>query len=106
MSQISGAQLIVRLLERQGVRTIARRPGGAILPLTMPLSRSERDSSRAHASRAGRGFIAQGMSRISASLGVLASSGPGRHQPGHRDRRCETGLDPDGRDNRPGCRCR
>ena len=33
MSQISGAQLIVRLLERQGVRTIAGVPGGAILLL-------------------------------------------------------------------------
>ena len=33
MMQMTGAKLIVRLLERQGVRTVAGIPGGAILPL-------------------------------------------------------------------------
>ena len=40
MKQMTGAELIVRLLERQGVRTIAGIPGGAILPLYDALSGS------------------------------------------------------------------
>ena len=30
---LTGAQIVVRLLERQGVRTLAGIPGGAILPI-------------------------------------------------------------------------
>ena len=41
MMQLNGAQLMVRLLERQGVRTIAGIPGGAILPFYDALSGSE-----------------------------------------------------------------
>ncbi len=32
MTQMTGAELILRLLERQGVRTVSGIPGGAILP--------------------------------------------------------------------------
>lgn len=78
MSQISGAQLIVRLLERQGVRTIAGVPGGAILPLYDALARSERIHHVLTRHEQGAGFIAQGMSRISGQPEVcFASSGPG-----------------------------
>ncbi|MCB1888712.1 MAG: hypothetical protein KDH20_13985, partial [Rhodocyclaceae bacterium] len=41
MPQMTGAQLIVQMLERQGVKTIAGIPGGAILPLYDALSQSE-----------------------------------------------------------------
>ncbi|PKO79874.1 MAG: hypothetical protein CVU19_15555, partial [Betaproteobacteria bacterium HGW-Betaproteobacteria-13] len=41
MNQMTGAQLILRLLERQGVRTAAGIPGGAILPLYDALSGSD-----------------------------------------------------------------
>ena len=40
MMQMTGAQLMVRLLERQGVRTVAGIPGGAILPFYDALSGS------------------------------------------------------------------
>ena len=39
--QLTGAQLMVRLLERQGVRTVAGIPGGAILPLLHDLPARE-----------------------------------------------------------------
>ena len=42
MMQLNGAQLMVRLLERQGVRTIAGIPGGAILPFYDALSGSDK----------------------------------------------------------------
>ena len=37
---LSGAQLVVRLLERQGVNTVAGLPGGAILPIYDALAQS------------------------------------------------------------------
>ncbi|MCB1897996.1 acetolactate synthase large subunit [Cognatazoarcus halotolerans] len=78
MSQMTGAQLIVRLLERQGVRTIAGVPGGAILPLYDALSGSELIHHVLARHEQGAGFIAQGMSRISGRPEVcFASSGPG-----------------------------
>jgi acetolactate synthase-1/2/3 large subunit len=75
---LSGAQLVVRLLERQGVGTIAGLPGGAILPLydALAQSRSIRHVLARH--EQGAGFIAQGMARASGVAAVcLASSGPG-----------------------------
>lgn len=78
MSQMTGAQLIVRLLERQGVRTIAGVPGGAILPLYDALSGSDIIHHVLTRHEQGAGFIAQGMSRISGQPEVcFASSGPG-----------------------------
>ena len=38
--RLSGAQIVVRLLERQGVRRLAGIPGGAILPFYDALSQS------------------------------------------------------------------
>ena len=75
---LSGAQLVVRLLERQGVHTVAGLPGGAILPIydALALSRSIRHVLARH--EQGAGFIAQGMARVSGVPAVcLASSGPG-----------------------------
>jgi glyoxylate carboligase len=41
MMQMTGAELIVKLLERQDIRTIAGVPGGAALPMYDALSKSE-----------------------------------------------------------------
>ena len=41
MMQMTGADLIVKLLERQGISTIAGVPGGAALPMYDALSKSE-----------------------------------------------------------------
>ncbi len=78
MMQMTGAELIVRLLERQGVRTIAGIPGGAILPLYDALSGSELIRHVLARHEQGAGFIAQGMARVSGQPEVcFASSGPG-----------------------------
>jgi acetolactate synthase I/II/III large subunit len=78
MLQMTGAELIVRLLERQGVRTIAGIPGGAILPLYDALSGSELIDHVLARHEQGAGFMAQGMARVSGRPEVcFASSGPG-----------------------------
>lgn len=78
MMQMTGAQLIVRLLERQGVRTIAGIPGGAILPLYDALSGSDVIRHVLARHEQGAGFMAQGMARVSGRPEVcFASSGPG-----------------------------
>ena len=78
MTQLTGAQLIVRLLERQGVRTIAGIPGGAILPFYDALSASTQIRHVLARHEQGAGFMAQGMSRVSGVPQVcIASSGPG-----------------------------
>lgn len=78
MMQMTGAELIVRLLERQGVRTVAGIPGGAILPLYDALSGSECIRHVLARHEQGAGFMAQGMARVSGRPEVcLASSGPG-----------------------------
>lgn len=76
--KLSGAQIIVRLLERQGIRTVAGIPGGAILPLYDALSQSCEIRHVLARHEQGAGFIAQGMARVTGKPGVcLASSGPG-----------------------------
>lgn len=78
MEKMTGAQLIVRLLERQGVRTIAGIPGGAILPLYDALSGSTIIRHVLARHEQGAGFMAQGMARVSGRPEVcFASSGPG-----------------------------
>jgi len=78
MMQMTGAELIVRLLERQGVRTIAGIPGGAILPLYDALSGSDVIHHVLARHEQGAGFMAQGMARVSGRPEVcFASSGPG-----------------------------
>ncbi len=78
MPRLSGAQIIVRLLERQGVRTIAGIPGGGNLPLYDALSQSRLLTHVLARHEQGAGFIAQGMARVSGRPQVcFATSGPG-----------------------------
>ncbi|NMG15833.1 acetolactate synthase large subunit [Aromatoleum bremense] len=78
MIQMTGAELILRLLERQGIRTVAGIPGGAILPLYDALSGSKLIRHVLARHEQGAGFIAQGMARVSGRPEVcFASSGPG-----------------------------
>lgn len=76
--QLTGAQLIVRLLERQGVTTLAGIPGGSVLPLYDALGQSQVIRHVLARHEQGAGFIAQGMARVSGKAAVcIASSGPG-----------------------------
>lgn len=74
----TGAEIIVKLLERQGISTIAGIPGGANLPLYDALSRSEGIRHVLARHEQGAGFIAQGQARVTGKPAVFfATSGPG-----------------------------
>ena len=75
--RLSGSQLIIRLLERQGITHIAGIPGGANLPMYDSLVGSNIKHVLARHEQ-GAGFIAQGMARVTGQAQVcFASSGPG-----------------------------
>ena len=79
--QLTGAQLITVLLERQGVTTIAGIPGGANLPLYDALQASSIRHILARHEQ-GAGFIAQGMARVTGRPArVPCHLGARRHQP-------------------------
>ena len=76
--RLTGAQIIIHLLERQEITTIAGIPGGANLPLYDALSQSRRIRHVLARHEQGAGFIAQGMARASGKPAVcFATSGPG-----------------------------
>ena len=78
MLRATGAQIITRLLERQGIRVVAGIPGGANLPLYDALSHSRSIRHVLARHEQGAGFIAQGMARVTGRPQVcLATSGPG-----------------------------
>ena len=78
MFSMTGAELTVSLLERQGIRTIAGIPGGANLPLYDALSRSTLIRHVLARHEQGAGFLAQGMARVTGLPAVcFATSGPG-----------------------------
>jgi len=73
----SGAEIIIKLLERQGIDIICGIPGGSNLPIYHALSQSPIRHILARHEQ-GAGFIAQGIARVSGKPAVcLASSGPG-----------------------------
>lgn len=77
MIEATGAQIIVKLLENQGVTTVAGIPGGSVLPLYNELTKSSiRHILVRH--EQGGGFLAQGIARTTGVPGVcFATSGPG-----------------------------
>ncbi|MEW6272390.1 MAG: acetolactate synthase large subunit [Thermodesulfobacteriota bacterium] len=73
----TGASLILTLLERQGIDTVAGIPGGANLPLYDALGSSRIRHVLARHEQ-GAGFIAQGMARVTGRPAVcFGTSGPG-----------------------------
>ncbi|MEP8705747.1 acetolactate synthase large subunit [Enterobacter roggenkampii] len=77
-TRFTGAQLIVHLLERQGITTVAGIPGGTVLPLYDALSQSSQIRHVLARHEQGAGFIAQGMARTQGKPAVcMACSGPG-----------------------------
>jgi acetolactate synthase-1/2/3 large subunit len=78
MEKLNGAELIIRLLEHQGITTIAGIPGGANLPLYDALQSSTKIQHVLSRHEQGAGFIAQGVARSTGKPGVcFATSGPG-----------------------------
>ncbi|MBO4507518.1 MAG: acetolactate synthase large subunit [Spirochaetaceae bacterium] len=75
--EATGAQLVIKLLERQGITTVAGIPGGSILPIYDALYNSSIKHILVRQEQAG-GFIAQGIARSTGMPAVcLATSGPG-----------------------------
>src|SRR5574343_61428 len=75
---LNGAQITVRLLERQGIRIVTGYPVGAILPMYVAFSQSQKVRHVLARHEQGAGFIAQGMARATGEVAVcMASSGPG-----------------------------
>lgn len=78
IQRITGAQLIVKMLEHHGISTVSGIPGGTVLPLYDALSQSRSIRHILARHEQGAGFIAQGMARTSGKAAVcLACSGPG-----------------------------
>ena len=76
--RFTGAQLIVHLLERQGITMVTGIPGGTVLPLYDALSQSKQIRHILARHEQGAGFIAQGMARTHGKPAVcMACSGPG-----------------------------
>lgn len=75
--KLTGAQIIVRLLEEYGIKTVAGIPGGSILPLYDELNKSSIRHILVRQEQAA-GFIAQGITRSTGKVAVcMATSGPG-----------------------------
>jgi acetolactate synthase-1/2/3 large subunit len=75
---MTGAQIIVHLLERQGITWLPGIPGGSNLPLYDALSQSRILRHVLTRHEQGAGFMAQGMARATGRpAACLATSGPG-----------------------------
>jgi acetolactate synthase-1/2/3 large subunit len=78
MYTMNGAELVIRLLERQGIAIIPGIPGGANLPLYDALGKSRKIRHVLARHEQGAGFMAQGMARSTGKPAVFfATSGPG-----------------------------
>lgn len=78
MNTMNGAQLIINLLERQSIDTIAGIPGGANLPMYDALCQSSVIKHILCRHEQGAGFVAQGIARSTGNAAVcFATSGPG-----------------------------
>jgi acetolactate synthase-1/2/3 large subunit len=74
----TGATLLTKLLERQGIKYLPGIPGGAILPFYDALHDSHQIVHILARHEQGAGFIAQGMARVTGRAAVcVATSGPG-----------------------------
>ena len=77
MIKANGSQIITKLLELEGISTVAGIPGGSILPLYDELARSNIKHILVRHEQAA-GFIAQGITRSTGKPAVcMATSGPG-----------------------------
>lgn len=76
-TRMTGAELIVRMLEQHGITSVSGIPGGAALPLYDALGNSRIRHILARHEQ-GAGFIAQGIARTTGKAAVcISSSGPG-----------------------------
>jgi len=75
---MSGADILVACLEREGVDTIFAYPGGASMPIHQSLTRSKQIRTILPRHEQGGSFAAEGYARATGRAGVcMATSGPG-----------------------------
>ena len=100
---MNGADAVLRSLEAEGVDVMFGLPGGAILPTYDAIARGTTVRHVLARHEQGAGHMAQGYARASGRVGVaIATSGPGRDEPRHADRRRVDGLDAARLRHRPG----
>lgn len=78
-TRMTGAELIIRMLEQHGITSVSGIPGGAALPLYDALGNSRIRHILARHEQ-GAGFIAQGIARTTGKAAVCISSS-GRARP-------------------------
>ena len=75
---MSGAEILVKCMEREGVDTIFAYPGGASMPIHQALTRSTQIRTILPRHEQGGAFAAEGYARATGRAGVvMATSGPG-----------------------------
>ncbi len=75
---MTGAEILVKCLEREGVDTIFAYPGGASMPIHQALTRSTQIRTILPRHEQGGAFAAEGYARVTGRAGVVMStSGPG-----------------------------
>jgi acetolactate synthase I/II/III large subunit len=75
---MTGAEVLVKCLEKEGVDTIFAYPGGASMPIHQALTRSEQIRTILPRHEQGGGFAAEGYARVTGKAGVcMGTSGPG-----------------------------
>ena len=83
--KLSGAEIIIECLKEQKVDTIFGFPGGAVIHIYDALFKDGAINHVLTAHEQGASHAADGYARASGKVGVcLATSGPGRYEPGHR----------------------
>ena len=98
-----GSDAVLRSLEAEGVDVCFGIPGGAILPIYDAFARGSTVRHVLARHEQGAGHMAEGYARASGRVGVaMATSGPGRDEPRHADRRRVDGLDAARVRHRPG----
>ena len=106
-SALSGAEIVVRCLQEEGVEYVFGYPGGAVLYIYDELFKQDKVKHVLVRHEQGAVHAADGYSRSTAEVGVaLVTSGPGRDQRGDRHRHRVHGFDPDGGHHRPGADAR
>lgn len=75
---LSGAEVIVKCLEKEGVDVVFAYPGGASMPIHQALSKSKQIRTLLPRHEQGGGFAAEGYARACGKVGVcISTSGPG-----------------------------
>lgn len=76
--KMTGADILVKCLEREGVEVIFAYPGGASMPIHQSLTRTEKIRTILPRHEQGGGFAAEGYGRVTGKAGVcMGTSGPG-----------------------------